>query len=86
MLENGETFILDADPTPGDADRVHLPHPEILAALEPGHALLLDDGKMRLTSIDAKPKAAPSRGSWSAAACRTARASACPTRKSRSRP
>ena len=28
---------------------MHLPHPEIFAALEPGHTLLLDDGKVRLT-------------------------------------
>jgi pyruvate kinase len=47
-LTPGETFILDSDPTPGDATRVGLPHPEILAALEPGHRLLLDDGKVRL--------------------------------------
>jgi len=48
MLENGETFVLDADKTPGDINRVHLPHPEILQALEPGHRLLLDDGKVQL--------------------------------------
>jgi pyruvate kinase len=49
-LENGASFTLDSDPTPGDAKRVHLPHPEILAALEPGHILLLDDGKIRLVA------------------------------------
>ena len=48
QLKNGETFVLDSDKTPGDATRVQLPHPEILAALKPGHALLLDDGKVRL--------------------------------------
>lgn len=48
QLKNGETFTLDSDPTPGDATRVQLPHPEILAALRPGHALLIDDGKLRL--------------------------------------
>ena len=26
-LEVGQTFTLDADPTPGDTTRVHLPHP-----------------------------------------------------------
>jgi pyruvate kinase len=31
----GDPFTLDADPTPGDAPRVHLPHPEILRALRP---------------------------------------------------
>jgi pyruvate kinase len=48
QLKNGESFVLDSDPAPGDAIRVHLPHPEILAALRPGHALLIDDGKLRL--------------------------------------
>lgn len=48
QLQNGQAFTLDSDKTPGDATRVNLPHPEILAALRPGHALLLDDGKVRL--------------------------------------
>ncbi|WP_106751474.1 pyruvate kinase [Pannonibacter carbonis] len=48
ILEDGASFVLDADPTPGDINRVHLPHPEILKALQPGHRLLLDDGKIRL--------------------------------------
>jgi pyruvate kinase len=48
QLKNGETFTLDSSPAPGDNTRVQLPHPEILAALRPGHALLIDDGKLRL--------------------------------------
>jgi pyruvate kinase len=48
MLENGAVFVLDSDTAPGDARRVHLPHPEILSALEVGHQLILDDGKLRL--------------------------------------
>jgi len=52
MLVRGETFALDADPAPGDVTRVHLPHPEILAAVEPGHRLLLDDGKVRLVATE----------------------------------
>lgn len=48
MLKNGEAFTLDSDPAPGDGTRVQLPHPEILAALRPGHALLIDDGKLKL--------------------------------------
>ena len=51
-LIQGETFTLDANPTPGDSKRVFLPHPEIFAAIEPGHALLLDDGKIRLVATD----------------------------------
>ena len=61
MLEKGQTFILDADKTPGDANRVHLPHPEILRALEPGHTVLIDDGKMRLHVDRARTTSAPSR-------------------------
>jgi pyruvate kinase len=34
---------------------VHLPHPEIFAAVEPGHTLLLDDGKVRLTATEVTP-------------------------------
>src|SRR5437868_5182942 len=47
QLKNGQSFVLDSDKTPGDNNRVQLPHPEILAALRPCHALLLDDGKVR---------------------------------------
>ena len=36
VLKPGQAFTLDSDETPGDATRVHLPHPEILKALEPG--------------------------------------------------
>jgi pyruvate kinase len=48
MLVPGQNFTLDADKTPGTKDRVHLPHPEILSSLEPGHTVLIDDGKLRL--------------------------------------
>ena len=44
----GDVFVLDSKATPGTRKRVELPHPEILAALEPGHRLLLDDGKVQL--------------------------------------
>jgi pyruvate kinase len=51
-LQNGATFTLDLDPTPGDQTRAELPHPEIFAAAMPGHALLLDDGKVRLIATE----------------------------------
>ena len=47
-LSPGQTFKLDTDPTPGDAYRVQLPHPEIMQAAGSGTTLLLDDGKVRL--------------------------------------
>ncbi|RGP38707.1 pyruvate kinase [Pseudotabrizicola alkalilacus] len=51
-LADGDKFRLDLDPTPGDASRVQLPHPEIFAALEPGSSLLVNDGKIRLIVDD----------------------------------
>ncbi len=47
-LEAGADFRLDLDEADGDATRVCLPHPEIFAVLEPGAALLVNDGKIRL--------------------------------------
>jgi pyruvate kinase len=52
-LAKGAAFTLDTDPAPGDATRVHLPHPEIFAAMQAGHTLLLDDGKIRLVATEA---------------------------------
>jgi pyruvate kinase len=47
-LQTGQTFQLDLNATPGDAQRVNLPHPEIIEAASIGCSLLLDDGKLRL--------------------------------------
>lgn len=49
-LEQGQTFTLDDDETPGDASRVFLPHPEILSSVEAGHRLLIDDGRLQLVA------------------------------------
>ncbi len=51
-LTKGQTFTLDSDKTPGTTERVMLPHPEIFAALEPGHAVLLNDGRVRLKVLE----------------------------------
>src|SRR5436309_7525518 len=61
-LAKGDTFVLDAEDTPGDATRVQLPHPEIFAAVEPGHQLLLDDGKVRLTATEVGAQRIATRG------------------------
>ena len=50
-LASGAQFRLDLNPTPGDARRVQLPHPEIINAARIGTTLLLDDGKLRLRVI-----------------------------------
>jgi pyruvate kinase len=54
-LQTGQGFRLDLNPTPGDARRVQLPHPEILEAAQIGTTLLLDDGKLRLRVAHKRP-------------------------------
>jgi pyruvate kinase len=54
-LQTGQTFRLDLDPTPGNAERVELPHPEIIEAAQIGTTLLLDDGKLRLRVTHKRP-------------------------------
>ncbi len=56
MLEKGQLFTLDSDPTPGDSTRVQLPHPEILESLRVGHRVLIDDGKLIFVVVEAEPK------------------------------
>jgi pyruvate kinase len=52
LLTEGATFRFDKKEDAGTQDRVHLPHPQIFEAVEPGHILLLDDGKIRMQVID----------------------------------
>ena len=77
---SGETFTLDADPAPGRRQRASPAASGNLRRVEPGHTLLLDDGKVRLHR---RPRSSTGRmrrrASRSAASCPTARASACPT-------
>lgn len=54
-LEEGDKFRFDLDPTPGDRNRVQLPHPEIFAALKVGSRLLVNDGKIRLRVEECGP-------------------------------
>lgn len=49
-LKPGQAFTLDDDTAPGDRTRVHLPHPEILKSVEPGHRLMIDDGRLQLVA------------------------------------
>jgi pyruvate kinase len=53
QIKAGEKFIFDTDATPGDSQRVHLPHPEIFASVKVGDFLLLNDGRLRveITSV-----------------------------------
>lgn len=56
-LSLGQTFTLDDNPEPGNDKRVHLPHPEILKSVEPGHRLLIDDGRLQLKAVNNDGKA-----------------------------
>jgi pyruvate kinase len=50
-LQAGRPFRLDLNATPGDSNRVNLPHPEIIEAATIGAVLLIDDGKLRLRVV-----------------------------------
>ena len=47
-LTKGHIIRFDSDDTLGDETRVHLPHPEVIDALDKGAEILLDDGKVRI--------------------------------------
>lgn len=55
-LEEGGIFRFDRNEEPGSAQRVYLPHPEIFESVEPGHTLILDDGKLRMIVREASPE------------------------------
>lgn len=48
QLKPGARFTLDGDATPGNVERVCMPHPEIIESVSVGDRLLLDDGKLQL--------------------------------------
>ena len=57
-VKEGNRITLDLDETPGTKKRVHLPHPEILEALEIGDRVIIDDGKVQLKVIEETPTSA----------------------------
>jgi pyruvate kinase len=54
-LKTGANVRLDQSAEPGTAKRIPVPHPEIFAGLKPGHALFIDDGKVRLEARSVAP-------------------------------
>jgi pyruvate kinase len=52
-LEKGERFVLDRDDKAGDCKRVQLPHAELFESVRPGTNILIDDGKVRLSVLEA---------------------------------
>src|ERR1700760_3176195 len=57
LLQPGRPFRLDLTATPGDSNRVNLPHPEIIEAATIGCMLLVDDGKLRLRVVHKRAEA-----------------------------
>lgn len=57
QLQPRQSFRFDLSPTPGNARRVQLPHPEIIEAAQSGTNLLLDDGKLRVQVVHKRPDA-----------------------------
>jgi pyruvate kinase len=47
-LENGATIVLAAGPSACEPGRIFTPYVELVRAAQPGHHLLLDDGKIEL--------------------------------------
>ena len=56
LLTEGQKFVLDMNPKPGDETRVCLPHKEIFEALKSGETLLVNDGyiSLRVDNCDGK--------------------------------
>ncbi|MBL8564529.1 MAG: pyruvate kinase [Hyphomicrobiaceae bacterium] len=53
-VPEGSVFHFDRNESAGSSSRVFLPHPQIFDGVEPGHTLLLDDGKIRMRVVEAR--------------------------------
>jgi len=53
VIRHSGHFVLDRDDTPGDENRVCLPHPELFGIMDRGQRLLINDGKIRLKVLEA---------------------------------
>lgn len=51
-LVRGKAFTFDRNPEAGDETRVFLPHPELFNLMSEGHAISLNDGRVRLRVIE----------------------------------
>jgi pyruvate kinase len=55
MLKGGEEIILTSEPVRNPGNKIPFPHPEIIADVEPGDRLLLDDGTLELKALERGP-------------------------------
>ncbi len=47
-LTVGQKFTFDSNDTPGNSERVYLPHPDVIASMHIGDRILLNDGKIEM--------------------------------------
>ena len=59
MLKEGEKIRLVLGETSDKPDEMPIPHPEIFQAIKQKHALLIDDGKVRLRLLTQAPTLSP---------------------------
>jgi pyruvate kinase len=57
FVNDGATFRFDGVDVPGSAERVFLPHPQIFEAIQPGHRMLIDDGRVRMRVVEKTARA-----------------------------
>ncbi|MGL4811918.1 MAG: pyruvate kinase [Beijerinckiaceae bacterium] len=50
-VSNGQRLRFVLQGADGDASAIPLPHPEIFAAIAPGHDMLIDDGRVRVRAV-----------------------------------
>jgi pyruvate kinase len=51
-LNEGDFFVIDDQPIPGDSNRCQLPHPEILDILQKGDKVFINDGLVRMQVVE----------------------------------
>ncbi|VEB39940.1 Pyruvate kinase [Chromobacterium violaceum] len=55
-VKTGDRYEFVLDETEGNAERATLPHPEAFEALEPGHLILVNDGKLAFEVAEMHPR------------------------------
>lgn len=51
----GQIFTFDSNDTPGNSERVFLPHPDVMESLKVGDRILLNDGKIEMQVKQVEP-------------------------------
>ena len=59
IVRAGESVRFVCTGVDGDRSAIPLPHPEIFAAIAPGHDLLIDDGRVRVRRSEPVPRSGP---------------------------